>query len=79
MTTPPSPRLPGAPRQTEKRQQTIADARRLIGEEKHADAVKLLEPMSTGFKQDPEALFLLGIIAEKQRNIPRAIEFAKQS
>ncbi len=72
-------RLPGAPRQTEKRQQTIAEARKLIGEEKYADAIKRLEPMSTGFKQDPEALFLLGIIAEKQRNIPRAIEFAKQS
>ena len=72
-------RAPGAPRQTEKRQQTIADARKLIGEEKHDEAIKLLEPMSTGFKQDPEALFLLGIITEKQRNFIRATEYAKQS
>lgn len=72
-------RVPGAPRQTEKRQQTIADARRLIGEDKFDEVIKLLEPMSTGFKQDPEAIFLLGLVAEKQRNIPRAIEYAKQS
>ena len=77
--SPPPGRAPGAPRQTEKRQKTIADARKLIGEEKYDDAIKLLEPMSTGFKQDPEAIFLLGIIAEKQRNIQRAIEYAKQS
>ncbi|MEO1715937.1 MAG: sulfotransferase [Planctomycetota bacterium] len=79
MTMQPPPRAAGAPKQTEKRQQTIGDARKLVGEKKFDDAIKLLEPMSTGFKQDPEALFLLGIICEKQFNIPRAIEYAKQS
>jgi len=69
----------GAPRLTEKRQQAINEARRLLGEKDLDGAKKVLEPMSTGMRQDPEALFLLGVIAERQMNVLAALEFAKRS
>jgi tetratricopeptide (TPR) repeat protein len=69
----------GAPRMTEKRQATINEARRLIMDKKLDEAVKLLDPMSTGSRQDPEALYLLGLVAERRMNIPGAIELAKRS
>ncbi|MEM7756452.1 MAG: tetratricopeptide repeat protein, partial [Planctomycetota bacterium] len=64
---------------TEKRQATINEARKHIGEKKLDEAKKVLEPMSKGMRQDPEALFLLGIIAERQMNVLGAKSFAERS
>ncbi|MEM9559367.1 MAG: sulfotransferase [Planctomycetota bacterium] len=64
---------------TAKRQQTINQARTLLGEKNHDEATKVLEPMSRGARQDPEALFLLALIAEAQRNVPAALELVKRS
>ena len=69
----------GAPKMTEKRQAAINEARRLIGEKDLAGVKKILEPMSKGMRQDPEALFLLGIVAEREMNVLGAKELAKRS
>ncbi len=68
-----------APWMTEKRQRAINDARGLIADKKLKEAAELLEPLSVGTRQDPEALFLLGLVAERQMNIVKAMELAKRS
>ncbi|MEM1186438.1 MAG: sulfotransferase [Planctomycetota bacterium] len=74
-------RAPGqrGPQMTEKRQAAINEARKHIGEKELDEAKKILDPMTKGMRQDPEALFLMGIIAERQMNIIGAREFAKRS
>ena len=68
-----------APRMTAKRQQMISEARSLLQRKEDANAARILETLITNGKDDPEALFLLAVIAERRRDVPRAISLAKRS
>ena len=62
-----------------KRKAIIDHARRLLGQGKLREATEHVQPLAKGSKPDPEALFIMGIAAERQFNVGAALQLGKQS
>src|SRR5690606_5078284 len=62
-----------------KRARIIEEARRLLAADKSAEAAKALEPLVKRPKPDPEGLFLMALVAERQHRVDAAVSLATQS
>lgn len=62
-----------------KRKATIDHARKLLGEGKLKEAAEHVQRLAKSNKPDPEALFIMAVAAERQFNVPLALQLGKQS
>lgn len=62
-----------------KRISIIKEARQQIAEGNFQTAIDTAKQLTKGNKPDPEALFVMGLAAERLFNAPLALEYAKQS
>lgn len=61
------------------RSQIVAQARHLLGQGQLEQTARLLIPLANQQKPDPEALYLLGVIAKQQSRFEDATQIAKRS